>query len=293
MKKQVLLWLIVAGISLLPAEVIQSLVGADSLSLGTPFSLVIKTDFPLAEVVVPDSLTSFRVNDTDIKLDQQGSVAELKIIPLRVGALSFPKLELKARGLLRSGGHTDGFRVFVLSTRAEADTLLRDIKPPLRYRWEPPFWLYLSVVIGSLVLATLLIIMALRKRAPRKTPEKPIIVPAPKLIPPYKTALDKLSKLESSGLAERDVLAYHYELSMILREFLEHTYHFSAIEMTMSEIADSLNVLRPEQSVEFLDILRYCDLVKFAKLESSVERIQLQTQALRLALMQYAQRIDA
>ncbi|MCB5286533.1 MAG: hypothetical protein LHW64_01865 [Candidatus Cloacimonetes bacterium] len=287
MKKLLTIMLLSLCISLLLGTVSQSLAGADSLSIGKPFSLLIKTDFPLAEVVIPDSLTAFRVLNTQIEQDGQGSKATLAIAPLRVGALSFPKLKLKARGILHSGDSTDGFRVYVLATRADADTLLRDIKPALRYKAEAPFWLYLFIFLVCLALATILIIMALNKSPSKKPKPKPAIVPAKKIAPPCLLALRKLEELERSGLAESDVLAYHYQLSMILREFLELSYHFGAMEMTILEIEYALQQSCPEQAEEFLRILRYCDLVKFAKLLPSSAQIGLQTQALRQILIKY------
>lgn len=289
MKKLTLAFSLVLTLTILSAEVRQRLVGADSLSIGTPFSFVIETDFPLAEVQIPDSLSSFRVLDTQIREQNSGSVAELRIVPLRVGAVTFPKLNLKAKGLLRSGGSTDAFRVYVLATRADADSLLRDIKPPLKYNAQLPFWLYLLVFLSSLVLATILVVMLLARKKPVKKAAPPQIKSPPhKLVPPYKKALKKLNDLEQSGLAQSDILAYHYQLSMILREFLEHTYHFNAMEMTTSEISESLKVLNPPLTQDFISILRYCDRVKFAKVEPRMEELKLQTQALRLCLMQYA-----
>ncbi len=274
-------------------SVTQSLAGADSLSIGKPFSLEIKTDFPLAEVVIPDSLSEFRILRSEIQQDGRGSKAKLEIIPLRVGALSFPRLTLKPKGLFHSQSSTDAFRVFVLATRAEADTLLRDIKPALRYKGEFPFWLYIFIFLGILVLATMVIIMSLNKKTATKPAPKPVFIAPKKMVPPYQLALKNLDELEHSGLAESDVLTYHFRLSMILREFLEQTYQFSAMEMTILEISDALRVTCPERAEEFLRILRYCDMVKFAKLKPSIEQIQLQTQALRLCLLKFAPGINA
>jgi hypothetical protein len=292
LKKIALLLALISLLGMLSAEVRQSLVGADSLSIGTQFSFVIETDFPLESVQIPDSLSSFRVLDTRIRQQESGSIAELSIVPLRVGAITFPKLDLRARGLFRSGGSTDAFRVYVLATRADADSLLRDIKPPARYPAQFPFWLYLFVFLTSLVLATLLVIMMLSRKKPI-VEEPPKLKPAPqKLTPPYIKALKRLYDLQQSGLAQSDILSYHYQLSMILREFLEHRYHFNAMEMTTSEIADSLKLLAPPLTQDFLSILRYCDKVKFAKLIPEIEELKLQTQALRLCLMQYAKEDD-
>jgi len=90
-------------------------------------------------------------------------------------------------------------------------------------------------------------------------------------------------------MAQSDMLGYHYRQSMILREFLEHSYHFNAMEMTTSEIQESLKVLNPPLKDDFLSILRYCDRVKFAKVRPSDDEIKLQTQALRLCLLSYGQ----
>ncbi len=292
MKKLSLILTLILMMAILGAEIRQSLVGADSLSIGTPFSLVIQTDFPISEVVIPDSLSSFRVLHTDIRQQGEGSRAELRIVPLGVGALSFPKLDLKARGLLRFGGSTDAFRVYVLATRAEADSLLRDIKPPERYRWQLPFWLYLIIFLGCLVLASILIIKAFTKKA-RPTPApKPIPSTPKKIVPAYKVALRKLDALEQSALAETDPMDYHYQLSMILREFLEHGLYFNAMEMTTTEIEGMMRILKPPNATELLDILRYCDRVKFARMIPTPEQIRSQTQALRICLLQAAREHD-
>jgi hypothetical protein len=275
-----LLWV---SIMSLGAQVSQSLVGVDSLRIGTPFQFVIDTEFPLKEIEIPDTLSSFRVVGQSIETKGKGSIARLSIVPLRVGALSFPKLELKSARVLGSGGETDAFRVFVLRSRADADTLLREIKPLREYPAQFPFWLYMLVFVAALLLAVLLLIMAFRK--PAAPPPVVLAKPAVKVqIPAHLVALQQLEELTQSGLLYRDVIAYHFRVSMILREFLETSYGFGAIQMTTSEIAESLLILRPRLMAEYLGILRYCDLVKFAKHEPAIEEIIAQTETLRTIL---------
>lgn len=280
MKRFALYLVFVLLISGLSSQVSQSLVGVDSLRIGTPFQFVIDTGFPLREIVVPDTLSSFRVLEQSIEARAQGSRARLSIVPLRVGALSFPKLELKNARLLGSGGETDAFRVFVLRSRAEEDTLLRDIKPLREYPYQLPFWLYLVILLLALLLAALLLIMAFKK------PPVPLPQPAVQATPqpqtaPHLLALRNLDELQQSGVLYRDEIAYHFRLSMILREFLELSFGFGAIQMTTSEIAERMNLSHFQQMEEYLAVLRYCDLVKFAKHDPGIEEIISRTEALR------------
>lgn len=283
MKKAILAVFFVALSLSIHAQVTQHLTGVDSLKIGSMFQLNIQTDFPLQEVLIPDTLSAFRVLEKKIRKDGSGSVAELSIIPLRTGTLSFPKLELKSSRIIGSGSSTDAFRVFVLRSRAEADTLLRDIKPLRSYPAQLPFWLYPAVLLVIVVLAIMLIILAFKQKAPKRQAILPKPVPT-KVIAPHQKALDALEELWQSGLMYRNYLEYHFRLSMILREYLEASLGFGAIQMTTAEIAESLLVLKPQFDKEYINILHYCDMVKFAKVQPDLEDISLQTEKLRSIL---------
>lgn len=283
MKKAILAVFFVALSLGIHAQVTQHLTGVDSLKIGSMFQLNIQTDFPLQEVLIPDTLSAFRVLEKKIRKDGSGSVAELSIIPLRTGTLSFPKLELKSSRIIGSGSSTDAFRVFVLRSRAEADTLLRDIKPLRSYPAQLPFWLYPAVLLVIVVLAIMLIILAFKQKAPQRQAILPKPVPT-KVIAPHQKALDALEELWQSGLMYRNYLEYHFMLSMILREYLEASLGFGAIQMTTAEIAESLLVLKPQFDKEYINILHYCDMVKFAKVQPDLEDITLQTEKLRSIL---------
>jgi len=272
-------------IGALNASVTQSLSGADSLSIGDSFALEIRTDFTLQEVVVPDTLKDFRMLRSQLKQSAEGSIASLQIAVLNTGALSFPKLELKHSNPDLGDQSTDAFRVHVLAIRAESDTLLRDLKAPMKYPFELPFWLYLLLGLICLGIAIYLLIKAMQKPAQARPVSLPKATPVAPPIPAWKKALVKLEELRLSGLAERDILAYHYRLSAILREYLEEQYRFNAMEMTTSEIRHQLRKWKELSFGDALSILDYCDTVKFAKVQPSAEQITLQTQALQLYLM--------
>jgi len=279
-KKHILiLFLILTGVYL-SAQIKQSLSGVDSLKVGMPFELRIETGFPLKEIEIPDTLQQFRVLEQNIQPLGEGSIARLSIVPLRTGTLSFPKLDLKRAGLLGPGASTDAFRVFVLRSRAEADTLLREIKPLRRYPLQIEFWLYMLLLLFALALAIILLIPTKKKN--RKPPVVIKAKPDPvEIVPPHLKALKALDELEQSGLMYRDYLSYHFRLSMILREYLEARFGFGATQMTGSEIAENLNVLNFVPKRDYMDILHYCDMVKFAKARVEIEEVLSKTAALR------------
>lgn len=265
----------------------QSLGGADSLSIGTPFTLIIDTDFTIREVAIPDTLTDFKV--VDKKLSQTGSrgKAELTIIPMNLGPLSFPKLEVKPQNLLIPSEFTDAFRVYVLSTRADSDTLLRDIKPLKKHPWQPPFWLYTLMILTALTLAIILIINALRRKPAHAAPKPAPIEAIPTSKPAWEIALSRLDALIATKAWEQDMVRYHFELSNILREFLESTYRFNAMEMTTREIAQAIDKIRPAQSQTLIPLLQYTDAVKFAKVSPAEAEILSRSLELKLYLLQF------
>ncbi len=283
MKRFLLLLVMVCTFWSMGAMVSQSLTGVDSLMIGMPFQFTIETDFPLSEIAIPDTLTDFRVTGQEIISQGTGSIARLEIVPLRLGSLSFPKLSLKNSRLLGQGGETDAFRVFVLRGRAEGDTLIRDIKPLRQYPFQFPFWLYLLLAFLASALAIVLLIAAMRKPAIPQA-QKPVVTPATPAIPAYQIALNQLDELIASGLQHKDVITYHFRLSMILREFLERSFAFGAIQMTTSEISEQLARLKPGMHREYMQVLYYADMVKFAGQEPGIEEIMRQTDFLRLCL---------
>lgn len=291
MKRLLLLCLLCLMLPL-GATVLQSLSAADSLNIGSSFSLEIQTSFPLREIIVPDTLKQFRVLEINKQDQGSGSLATLKIVVLDIGALSFPKLELLPELEEPEPQNTDAFRVYVLETRAAADTLLRDIKAPYRYPGQLPFWAYLALAFVAAFLAGYLLIRAFQMRAPTQ-PVAPVrTLPIPTKVPAWKTALAQLQELRHSALAELDYLAYHYQLAGILRLYLEERYSLNAMEMTTSEIALAMRELAEAHSPEALQILQYCDAVKFAKWQPTVEQMALYTQALELYLRQEGSRSD-
>ena len=280
-------------LSLLPialwAEFNQELQGTDSLKVGTPFLFVINTDFAIKGVAIPDTLEDFAILESKREV-KNPRCWKVKIVPLKTGALSFPRIEIQPVDRGVTPVYTDGFRVYVLSVLAEGDTLLRDIKPLRKYPLQLPFWVYPLLLLIALALGIYLWL---------KKPEKPkreYAVPSPKtqpLLPAWEKALKTLEELIAEGLiAKGEVVLYHFRLSDILRSFLEETYYFPALEMTGREIAVALYQRNIPFAQEIRNFINYCDLVKFAKRHPSDTEIEENTLWLRNYLLSFAKAVQ-
>lgn len=138
-------------------------------------------------------------------------------------------------------------------------------KPPAAMRQLPigaPFWW--TVGISGLVLA-LLAWLLWRKRA-----EAPEMEAAPPQLPPFDELLGELDRIA----AEPSAVRLHTRLSLALRSYLGRSLDFPAAESTTSEIHRSLLGRRmPGPLVrQLVELLRACDLVKFARQEVGEER---------------------
>lgn len=286
MKKIYLVLITLVFISGLWAELEQNLVGADSLRVGSRFGFELRADKNLKQAIIPDTLSVFKVlkNEVVPGSDAPDHIA-LTLMPMRLGALSFPELKVLAED--GTEYQSDRFRVHVLSVRAEGDTLLRDITPLERYPLEPDFRLFLALAILGVILLILLIIRLLKRS------KNAGIEPVPQVqVPNWKRALEMLSELlKTDLLASGQYVAFHYRLSGILRSYLEAEYRFNAVEMTTFEIR--LHLRERSQKIpkedELISFLRSCDLVKFARHLPSDTDVQERIEWLQNYLVKYSE----
>lgn len=138
-------------------------------------------------------------------------------------------------------------------------------KPPAALRQLPigaPFWWTLGA--SSLLLA-LLAWMLWRRRV-----EAPGEAAVPPQLPPFYELLGELDRIA----AESSMLRLHTRLSLALRAYLGRSLDFPAAESTTSEIHRRLLARRmPGPLVrQLVELLRACDMVKFARQEVGEER---------------------
>ncbi len=156
----------------------------------------------------------------------------------------------------------DAVHIEVLSSLDEKalEGDIKDIKGPVSY-WNKTY-IYIILAIVVVIVLILFIITFLQKR--RKTKE--VIIPD---VPAHEIAYEALRKLIGKDyLSIGKVQEYYFELSDIVRHYIENRFELKAPEMTTEEFLLTLkesDVLNSEQKNLVKNFLSHCDMVKFAK----------------------------
>ncbi len=143
---------------------------------------------------------------------------------------------------------------------------LRDIRPPVSLGIHP-YWL---VAIGGALLAAVATLLGWyfwRRRSQK------IVIEPPR--PAHEVALARLEQLKARFHSHSiDLKAYHFELSEVLRQYLEAHLNLPLTDRTTEEITEMLSSasLAPDLSSLSLETLRKCDVVKFTDHLPSQER---------------------
>jgi hypothetical protein len=181
------------------------------------------------------------------------------------GILTIPEAAVKYRGKGVEEWReitTDEIKVEVLSllNEAEAGAGIRDIKGPrslydLRY-----VYIALSVLAAVIIIIILAIYYKKRKMA-----KESVIPPRPA----HEIALEALTELKHGNLVKEGMIKeYYFELSDIVRHYLENRFSLKAPEMTTEEFLSHVRqtaVLRSDHKSLLREFLSHCDMVKFAK----------------------------
>jgi Domain of unknown function (DUF4381) len=159
---------------------------------------------------------------------------------------------------------------------------LRDVAPPEELPPEPSWgiplaWAGLAVVLVLLLLSG----WALMKRRGRG--DSPV--------PPRDWAVRELETLVLPlSFTDRDVEHFYTRLSDVLRKYVELRYHLPAPEQTTAEFLETLRG-SPElhdEGTAMCDLLERCDLVKFARAQSSAEECRTAVEMARAFIEQTA-----
>ncbi len=167
----------------------------------------------------------------------------------------------------------DGLALDVASVLPEDDRKLEP-RPAAALRplpWGARFWGTAGVMSAALLAAALLL---WRRNRPVR------LAAAAAAQPPLAELLARLDHLEAVG-PEAPVAA-HTQLSLALRRYLGRSLSFRAPESTTSEIQRLLARRVPSALARrVVDLLRACDLVKFARQEAPSERVRERVAAAR------------
>ena len=159
-------------------------------------------------------------------------------------------------------GDHSGRISFILLSEDDSDNRRIDmLEYKIKDRGPFPYWLAARIA-AIIVLVGLLIWIWLKK-----TGRLPTSVHVPIKTPPLNIALKKLEKLDAGDVTSENVKTFYFELSQIIREFLEHEYFIRVLEMTTEEIREVLPQFEGEKEWEesLMNLLERADKVKFAK----------------------------
>lgn len=150
--------------------------------------------------------------------------------------------------------------------KEEEMTDIRDIKGVVELLLKEKNRTKIIIVLASLAAVALVLLLCLRRKKEKA---------APPPVPAHVKAFAALEALLAEGLLEKELYKeYFSRLSLVLRTYIEDRFEIRAPELTTEEF---LAVLRqdPKFSYEQREMLRSflgeCDMIKFAKGETSVE----------------------
>lgn len=147
---------------------------------------------------------------------------------------------------------------------------IRDIREPESIYNQTYIYIVLAIIVFIIII--FLIVRLLKKRnKPRE------IITPPR--PAHEIAYEALRELMNRDyLTAGKVREYYFELSDIVRHYIENRFKLKAPEMTTEEFLATLKysgVLNSEQKGDVRDFLSHCDMVKFAKYLPEQREIEL------------------
>jgi len=251
------------------------IVSRSTITVGDRFELEIEAVYDGETIVQmpgpntkldPFEILSHRY-DTPIE-DNEGHIVARSYFTLTAfstGQFEIPALDFRYRGIESEQEETlktEPVTITVESVLTAESDDIRDIKAPMEI---PRDWLrlILALVTGSLVALAILILWRKRKKLSEK--ESTQVSP---VLPPHIAAYRALNRLSDSDLLDRgEVVRYHVEVSEIIRRYFAGRFDVDALEMTSQDLLASLPREVPLSLPQ--ELLRQCDLVKFAKFEPS------------------------
>ncbi|MFN8242920.1 MAG: hypothetical protein U0X40_02595 [Ferruginibacter sp.] len=255
---------------------VYSAIDRNSILIGEPVNITLKTKIPSGNdvaptVLVPDSIPHFEI----VGLDKQETGTEaggMKTFSQRLSLTSFdsgrwtiPALSVQLSrpdGSVAGKLQTDSFAVTVNYAPADSTGQLRDIKPIQEVDIPDYTWLFITGIVLLLMVVAFFIWQYLRRRKPA-----PLRTREPALTP-LEEAMRALQALQQYDLTNAgDVKAWHSGLAGIFRTYLGRKCHRDLTAGTTTDILLLVKELPLTAALpgELATVLRCSDAVKFAK----------------------------
>jgi hypothetical protein len=186
---------------------------------------------------------------------------------------------------------TDEIKIEVKSLLESEDggpAAIKDIRGPVAE--FDLLYLYIAGAVATAVIIVAIVIIYIRRRRRKPAPSEPAT-------PAHETALKALRELRSRGyLKDGRFREFYFELSGIVRHYLEDRFSIRAPEMTTEEFLRHLketSILDSEQKGMLREFLFHCDMVKFAKYSPRTEEAERSMDSARRLIEQTADRAVA
>jgi hypothetical protein len=145
-----------------------------------------------------------------------------------------------------------------------------DVKDILDVEVKPNYWLYVAIAASAIVLIILIWLMV------KGSKKKKVDLPKPAYKgTPLEHALQQIKELEGEDLpAKQQVKLFYTRLSDILRNYFNDRFNVHSSHATSDELMVLLSVYLQDEKyrIEFYQLLRLSDAVKFAKYIPSTEQ---------------------
>jgi hypothetical protein len=278
----VMLYAVTGLVYTVPGAVIFSSVNTHELSVGDRVHFSVSIMVPKGALIVPPDLSSgigsIAVKEWNSRKFEQekadSMVFEYAITTYMPEPCTIPSLPY----VLESAGKYDTLvtepvplTVISMGTADSADIM--DLKPQQTAGKRPFLWLWLLGAAVIIAAALIALRCYLRKK------QAPIVVP-PK--PPYDEAMEALTALRAKQYLQKGLIReFVFELSDILKRYIERRFDINAAEFTTEEMLAWLSVspLEKSQRTTLEWFFRTSDPVKFAKYlpdQETIERFELE-----------------
>ncbi|MCD6326586.1 hypothetical protein J7M28_03385 [bacterium] len=158
---------------------------------------------------------------------------------------------------------TEPLGITMAGTAPEEATDIKDIRDLVPIEARMALWLKILIGLAAVLVAFFIARFLMAKRKPAEEPLETIELPASEV------ALAAIKRLvESDLLFEGKHKEFYFALSEIMRKFITRRLKFPADDMTMTEIEYQMrgNPISGDFARTTLEVLRFSDLAKFAKL---------------------------
>ena len=255
---------------------VRTSVNKNNILIGEQLQYKVETSMPdnsysLTWFSVPDSFGTFVVVSKN-KIDStfaNGTLQFSQVLTLTSfdsGRQVIPPLNLSADPIAGDTTYnlfTDSIHINVSFSPLDSVKTFHDIKPIIEVKKEIPWWVWLLIALGVLIIIFLIIFLV---RIFKKKKEIPGIFNAK--LSPYDEAMQALNELEKEQLLQRnEVKAYHTRLTAIYKRYITRITKFNKLHLTSDELLMDLDTYNLEKSQvsSFANCLRMSNAVKFAK----------------------------